>query len=112
KVLRARELAHLEHNVRERARAAGKRLARGLFLRMQRALLVVAVSQLAGAQHALARAARAVAATVRQADALTQRRLEDGLALGDGERVAARLQANLAAVGRRYGQVRKFLRIA
>ena len=67
-VLRAGELAHLEDDVGERMRAAGERLARGLLVVVQRALLVLAVLELARAQHALAGAARAVAASVGQPD--------------------------------------------
>ena len=85
-------------------RAAGERLAGGLLGIVQRALLVLAVLELAGAQHALARAARAVAAAVGQADALAQRRLEDGLPGRDGERVAARLESDLAGCRVRSAQ--------
>src|SRR5205085_6045047 len=72
----AAELAHLEDDVGERPRAAGERLARRLLVLVERALLVVAVLELPRTQDPLARAARAVAATVRQPDVLAQRRLE------------------------------------
>jgi hypothetical protein len=99
KVLRARELAHLEHDVGERLRAARERLAGRLLVRVQRALLIVAVLELARPEDTLACAARAVAAAVRKAYALAKRGLEDGLAGRDGERVAARFEADLAGVG-------------
>ncbi len=96
-VLRARELAHLEDNVGHGPRAAGERLARRLLVRMQRALLVIAVRELSGAQHALAGAACAVAASIRQADSLAQCAFQDGLAGSDGERVPAGFEPNLVA---------------
>src|SRR5262249_29960680 len=88
-------LADLEDDVAARARAAGEGFAGGTLRRMQRPLLVVAELELARSQPPLARAASSIAAAIRQADVLLERALEDGVAGRDGERVAARLEANL-----------------
>ena len=109
-VLRAGELAHLEDDVGERPRAAGERLAGELLGVVQRALLVVAVDELARAQDALAGAAGAVAAAVRQADALAQGGLEDGFAGGDLERVAARLEPDRGGPTLGIQAIRAFVR--
>ena len=96
-VLCARELAHFENDVGQGARAAGERLAGGLLGGVKRALLVIAIRELAGAQNALARAAGAVATSVGQSNPLAQRGFQDGLARSDGESVAARLEPDLMA---------------
>ena len=107
-VLCARELAHLEHDVGERARAAGERLSGLSFGGVQGALLVFAVGKLAGTQHPLARPTRSVAAAVGKPDSLAQGRLQHRLTRGDRESMAARLEPDLVSGRRGFRQFGTF----
>ena len=91
----APHFAHFDDEVGLRRGAAEERQARALLVFGQRRLLVRAVVDAAGEDPALAGAAGAVAAAVRQHEIGTHRRREHGLAVVARERVLAGLYGNL-----------------
>ncbi len=91
----AAHFAHLDHEIGLGLRAAEEREPRLLLVVGQRRRLVRAVVDAAFEDLPLARAARAVAAAVRQHQVGVHRRGEHGVALGARERMIARLYGNL-----------------
>ena len=86
---------HFDREVGARLRAAEEREPRPLLVLGQRGCLVRAVVDLARQDLALAGAARAVAAAVRQHEVVAHRRRQHRLAVVAGERVVAGLYGNL-----------------
>ena len=101
--LKRARLARLQPHVAVRRGAAGQDETVGLFLRAQRFVLVRAVRHRAAEFFALARAASAILAAIRQTDAGANRCCQERLARHGGKAAAAGLDGDVKRGRKRRG---------